>query len=324
MNSPTLQSLVPEEMKAQLSARLQPSHTPIWAHWEDFAIRYLRTGKSEGTVRNVRDAIKFILNHSQLVSIEDFNDQRKLEDVLYEIMQSRHFSHSTFNTYIKNLKTYFIWLKRQELIAVNNLKNIPKYRETPKKQPTLNIAQVNVVVGHIMSRRQTRLERLRNIFFIDLLRLTAARPAELLQLTDDNITSDLEGIALTIHGIKQKGKPRLYALKGYAKDSYLTYINYKKTERPTEKKLFVSMSKRDGWTHQGVNQLMKRLSKELGFRVNCYGFRRSVATSLDEMELSLDEIGGYLGHTRRSTTLRYIQESTKRTMRASDIMNKIY
>jgi site-specific recombinase XerD len=175
-----------------------------------------------------------------------------------------------------------------------------------------------------MSRRQTRLERLRNIFFIDLLRFTAARPAELLQLTDDSITADLEGLALTIHGIKQKGKPRPYKLKGYAKDSYLNYIQQKKAERPTEKKLFVSMSKRDGWTHQGVNQLMKRLSKELGFRVNCYGFRRSVATSLDEMGLSLDEIGTYLGHTRRSTTLRYIQESTKRTAKASDIMDKIY
>jgi site-specific recombinase XerD len=135
MNSTTLQSLLPDEMKAQLSSRVEPNHTPIWEHWEDFTIRYLRTGKSEGTVKNVRDAIKFILNHSQLVSIEDFNDQRNLEDALYEIMRSRHFSHSTFNTYIKNLKTYFIWLKRQEFIAVNNLKNIPKYRETPKNNP---------------------------------------------------------------------------------------------------------------------------------------------------------------------------------------------
>lgn len=315
--------LTEQEIDA-LSKKAPHGQTPIWHYWEEFVERYLRTGKSEGTVKNVRDAITFVLRHTHLISIEEFNDQRLLGDALYKAMQERQFSHSTYNAYVKNLKTYFIWLERNGYVKEINIRKIERYTETPEKQTTLSIDQVNKVVGHIMSRRQTPLERCRNVFFIDLLRFTGARPAELLQLTEESIRSTKNGVILTIQGIKQKGKPRPYALSGYVKETYFSYMRCKRVKGREEKKLFVSASKREAWTKQGVNQLMKRLSNELGFRVNSYGFRRCVATTLDEQGLDLDEIGTYLGHTRRSTTRRYIEDSPKRTMKACQLMDKIY
>lgn len=66
-----------------------------------------------------------------------------------------------------------------------------------------------------------------------------------------------------------------------------------------------------GWTSSGVQQVCKRLSVRAGFKVTAYMFRRLVATTLFENKVPLQDIQQHLGHTRASTTLRYVQSNER-------------
>lgn len=51
------------------------------------------------------------------------------------------------------------------------------------------------------------------------------------------------------------------------------------------------------------------MSEKLGFRVTAYMFRRLVATEMFARKVALQDIQHHMGHTRSSTTLRYVQAS---------------
>ena len=89
-----------------------------------------------------------------------------------------------------------------------------------------------------------------------------------------------------------------------------------------EENLFISISKRTGWTEKGLRGLLKKLSAKLGFKVTCYGFRRYVATKLYEKTNDLRLVSTHLGHTRISTTYRYIQNSSGLNQKGMDIMSE--
>jgi integrase len=109
-------------------------------------------------------------------------------------------------------------------------------------------------------------------------------------------------------------------MSSHVRDSYENYIIQKNRIRPNEEKLLISLSKKTGWTQMGMRNLFASLSKKLGFRVTAYAFRRYVATTLDEKDVELRRISDYLGHTRASTTLSYIESSCARTRQAGEIM----
>ncbi|MBT6069322.1 site-specific integrase [Candidatus Peregrinibacteria bacterium] len=296
--------------------------TPLLEHFEEFKEKYLRSGKSEVTVRSVKDALKFIVRNTVIKTIEDCNDSILLEDTLYEMKDERNWSGVTLNSYLKNLNTYFIWLKKRKYIKENDLGSIQRCTEEQKEQYTLSEEQVMKVIAQVHMRQQTRLQRYRNVFFIDLLRFTGARPCELLNVEMQHIIKAKDGTyKIIIKGRKQKGRPRYYPCPSWLRDSFETYRDHRAKLRENENFLFISSSKTSKWTEKGMRGLFRRLSEELGFRVTAYGFRRFVATYLNKQGLSLKEIGRHLGHTRESTTRTYIERScclTDATSRAMD------
>ncbi|MBI5753669.1 site-specific integrase [Candidatus Peregrinibacteria bacterium] len=176
------------------------------------------------------------------------------------------------------------------------------------------------MVARVHDRRQTRLQRLRNIFFIDLLRFTGARPCELLDIQMKDIALEGNTYKLVIRGKKQKGRNRYYHLPSHLRDSYESYVHHRSLSRQNETALFISTSKQGNWTQKGMRGLFRALSKELGFKVIAYGFRRYVATTLNTRGLSMKDIGHFLGHSRASTTERYIERSCALTDMGTNIM----
>ncbi|MCD6434806.1 MAG: site-specific integrase [Clostridiales bacterium] len=297
--------------------------TSLWNYWDEFKTKYLRTGRSEVTVSNVFDALKFISNNCGIITIEDCNNQQLLEDALFEIKEKRHFSNVTYNSYLKNLNTYFIWLEKQGYIASNNLKKVARCKEEINEQYTLIEEQVKLIVAQVHERRQTRLQRLRNVFFVDLLRFTGGRPCELLNIQCKHIKEEGNTYKLVIQGRKQKGRPRYYRFPSWLRDSYVTYMDHRATLRQNETYVFISSSKQGPWTDKGMRGLFKKLSNELGFRVNAYAFRRFVATHLNEKGAEIKDIQQYLGHTRATTTLRYIERSCVLTDVCAGVMGEV-
>ncbi len=298
------------------------NETVIWKYWKEFVHKYLRTGRSEVTVRNVLDALLFIIRVCNIVTIEKCNSPKILEDTLFSIKEKRNLRSSTYNSYIKNLNTYFRWLAKQEYIQENKINKVACCKEENNEQLTLSEQHIQAIVKQVHDRRQTRLERARNVFFIDLLRFTGARSCEITAMKVGDIEPLKDSYKIRINGAKQKGKPRYYELPSSLRDSYETYMIKRNKSRPDEEMLFVSSSKRTGWTLKGMSALFRKLSNELGFRITAYGFRRYVATSLYEETTDMRHIGDYFGHTRASTTLGYVNSCCARTKPAALIMEK--
>lgn len=272
-------------------------------------------------VRNVRDALKFVIMCLDLFTIEKVNDPKVLENALFAYKKSKGISGVTYNSYLKNLNTYFIWLEKHEYITVNKLKKVTHCTEPINEQYTLSEDFVDQIVGHVYVRRQTKLQRLRNVFFIHLLRFTGARPCELLSLRYQDIKVISGKYKLTISGRKQKGRLRYYFLDAVVSEAFQAYADYRNSLRSNEYMLFISTSKIGGWTEKGMRGLFKRLSNELSFRVTAYAFRRYVATRLNARGVDMKDIRNYMGHTRDSTTIKYIERSCILTARGSEAMS---
>ncbi len=315
-----LSQFLPRNEEIRYRARIIETETALWEYWGEFVYKYLRTGRSKVTVSNAKDALLFVVRNCNILTIQKCNNAKLLEDALFETKESRGSTDSTFNSYLKNLKTYFIWLEKQEYIQENNLKKVSKCKEIENEQYTLSHEQVKEIVQRVHDWRQSRLERKRNIFFIDLLRFTGARPCEIEALQTTDIVPYKNTYKIKINGAKQKGKPRYISMHSFIRDSYEQYINYRNNLRPKENHLFISSSKNTGWTQKGMTQLFKKLSKELGFRIIAYGFRRYVLSTLYSRTKDMRKLGDYVGHTRATTTLRYVEQCCARTDECGKMM----
>jgi integrase len=297
--------------------------TPIWKYWDEFVKHYRREGKSSVTILNVRDALRFAVIRLNIMTIEDCNTPNVLREALYSEREKRHWSPVTLNTYIKNLNTYFRWLEDMEYVQENKIMKVRKCKEIMHEQLTLKEEQVDLIRICILKRRQTRLERARNQFLFDVFLLTAARPCELEQMQIRDIKKNKNGYEIVIQGRKQKGRARFYRMPSSLRDMYDGYIRIRQSLGREESCLFSSQSRRSGFRYKGINGLFKKLSKELGFRITAYSIRRFVATKLYTAGVPLKDIQQHLGHTRLTTTLRYIEHTCALTNRGTDEMAKL-
>jgi site-specific recombinase XerD len=323
MNTETLKILLPPEELDLLMVELKPNHTPISAHWVEFVEKYLRTGKSEDTVKSVRDAIRMFLRTTTLRSIEEFNSAKILEDTLYELKDHRGLTFTTMNTYLKNLKTYFLWMERMDYIPSNNLGKVSKGTE---KRGTVRVCSLELIQrtrGHIIVKAQNEFERTRNLFFFELICFTGARPIELERLNLNAIRKTSGGLKLCIEGAKQKGANRYYRLPKRIEELWERYLQKRHAVNIRDDSLFSSNTQKSRWTRKGMTRFFTHLSRDLGEKVNPYAIRRFVATQLYEKGMPVDRIAGYMGHTRPDTTLKYIEESCVRTKEGTDVMGTI-
>ncbi len=303
--------------------KLKPGHVPLWRYWDDFIDRRVKFKRSMATVKSVRDCLRLIIRHTPIVSIEDCNDTTNIENALFELQKIRGFSDSTYNTYAKNANTYFIWLKAQKIISENNVAKVERFPDIVKAQPIQTKEEMEKILLHLSTRRQQFFERVRNIFFYHILVLTGARPSELELMTISSVKKDHASWTITVPGTKNKPKPRVFRLPSCARDAYLSYELVRGKNNRVESPLFISLSKRTGWTQKGMRALLKKLSKELGFPVGLYRTRRFVIQQLAEQGIPLDKISDHFGHTRPSTTKRYLQGSPTLTDMTTSVMGNM-
>ncbi len=298
--------------------------TPLWAHWEHYVTTRERLGKSLFTVRSVRDGLRVIIRYTGLCTVEQFNDPQLFGEKLLEFQEKRNQQASTRNTYIKNANTYFIWLEKNGYIAKNKIRQVERSKEKYNEQRVLSEREISKLIFHLHSRNYAiELEKYRNIFLIDLLRYTGARPCEILDMHLNSVYSESGKMRIVIDGRKQKGRLRYYACPQFLRDSYRRYIECRGKYQKKGEYLFVSASSNGKWTTSGLRCFFKKISRELGFQVNSYAFRRFVASKLNEEGVAMLNIARHLGHTRTSTTERYIERSCILTHESSETMERI-
>ena len=173
-------------------------------------------------------------------------------------------------------------------------------------------------------RHATAIERARNNLMLDIFRFSGVRPCELLGMSNDDIFMENQKWKMLINGRKQKGRKRFYEIPSFIVYSYQTYMKLRDEAGRWEDPLFISMSSREGWKTSGLQNLFKKVSKEIGFRVTAYGFRRFIASQLSRQGIQRDHLSRYMGHTRFSTTDIYIARECYLTCSGTDMMKAIY
>lgn len=318
-------SLFEDRTLALYAENLEANQTPLWEHWPVFITKCLMLGKSASTLKGTRDTLRFLIRHTGIVSIEEMNKPGVLDEQLFRLQFERGFGLNTRKTYIKNLNTYFIWLYRNHVIEVNNVGRIERGRERAKEMPCLQRDQIDRLLSHLGTRKHsTSLERARNQLMIDILRFSGIRPCELLDLTTGAIYRDKGRWVLAVKGRKQHARIRYYDCPGFIVDGFKRYMALRTEAHRWEESLFVSLSRRgDALTVSGLQNLFKKLSRELGFRVNAYGFRRYVATQLSDKGVAREDLSRFLGHARFSTTDLYIERNCSLTANASAAMTEL-
>ena len=319
-----LYSLFDERELVSLHEQLATDETGIWEHWETFVSKSLALGKSPLTLKGTRDTVKYLTRHTGIVSIDEMNRPGILDEHLFRLQAERGFSLNSRRSYIKNLNTYFAWLHRNYHIGENNIARLERGRVRQKEIPPLRRSQIDRVIVHVATRQYSRqLERTRNILMVDILRFSGIRPCELLDLTTDVIYRQSGKWVFAVQGRKQHARVRYYDCPKFIVDSYKRYMAMRAEHQRWERSLFVSMSNKNGWTTSGLQNFFKKISKELGFRVNAYGFRRFVATQMNKNGVAQDDMSRFLGHTRFTTTDRYIERSCTLTANASVAMSEV-
>lgn len=320
-----LMHLLTEEEREILEAEIPENETAIWYDWEEYVLKTLTLGKSPITLKSVRDGLNTIIRHTGLITIEQFNTPGVLDQALLDLQLQRKQKPSTRNTYIKNTNTYFAWLYKNFKIKENNIRLIEKGRENPPDMTPLTHGQVERTVTHVATRHHnTALERARNILLVDIFRFTGIRPCELLGLSVDSFLYEGGIWKLIVNGRKQKGRLRYYELPSFLVFSYKNYMGLREASARFEKPLFISMSSKDGWKTPGIQSFFKKISRELGFHVTAYGFRRYVASEMSRAGIERDNISRFLGHTRFTTTDRYIARECYLTKSGTDFMKRVY
>ena len=322
---PHLLRLLSTEEISLLEEDMKPSEVPVWRYWDQYVVKTLVLGKSPITVKSVRDAINIVVRHTGLFTIEQINEAGVLDHALLKLQIERQQKASTRNTYIKAMNTYFIWLYKNHFITENNVARIEKGRVAASDIDPLTLNQVEKVVVHIGSRRHTTaIERARNILMLDIFRFSGVRPCELLGMQNDDIFLENGMWKMLINGRKQKGRKRFYEIPSFIVYSYQNYMKMRDEAGRWEDPLFISMSSREGWKTSGLQNLFKKVSKEIGFRVTAYGFRRFIASQLSRQGIQRDHLSRYMGHTRFTTTDIYIARECYLTDKGTELMKQIY
>ncbi|MDD2566030.1 MAG: site-specific integrase [Candidatus Gracilibacteria bacterium] len=302
---------------------LIPEHqTPLWKYWKEFIMMSLENKKSQIFLSGVYDMIKAIIRHTGLKTIESFSDIPYLFDELIKLKHNKNWSSVTYNTYRKNLNSYFLHLERMKIINDNPIKRIQKAKEADKSQPITNIEDIEKLLTFL--KEGGTLEDRRDYLYFRLAILTGARPVELLNLRIKSISDDRKEIHIS--GAKQNSKERIYNIESLSNVLTVYFKSVSKLGRAKELSdyLFLSAGSRgQSLTSNGINKLYQRLSKNLGFKINTYMIRRYSATALYKSGLEPNSLMDFLGHTRWATTKKYIQNSSDFTKKATDIMSGI-
>ncbi|EKE26537.1 MAG: hypothetical protein ACD_4C00249G0002 [uncultured bacterium (gcode 4)] len=320
-------SLLNKEEENLLNSKISDNETPLWIHWPEYANTYKDLWRSNVTIKRVYDCVRFFIKNTELNTIESWSFRPyNLQTRLSEISNERQWQNSTFNTYIKNMKSYLNFLEKMQLIEKSVIWDLYRKGEKPINQSITSEEEIKTILKYIENKNYaSSLESYRNRLFFLICSISWARPIQLLNLTIDSFINNRTEVVIS--WAKQKWKTLYYKLPTAVIDVFKLYVaEVVCLERDKElwENLFLSVSQKwKPWTNEWVNKLYQRIKKDTWIHFTAYMIRRQVVTKLiNDNPDSIDFTRLFMWHTRASTTMRYLQPSSKLTDKWVSILSK--
>jgi len=207
----------------------------------------------------------------------------------------KHLSGTSINTYVRGVKSFWSWLKREGIIKNNPLASVPAPK-IPKKLPKILTEDELIRVLKIASRDD------RDYAIISLLLDSGIRLGELTRLTPDDVSNDGR---VKVFG---KGSKERYAF--ISEKTWVAIVMYLCDSRPkpvAENRLFLTS---DGYplNNNRVQKILERIGKKAGIsqRLSPHKLRHTFATSLLEKGANIKLVQALLGHADLGTTQVYL------------------
>lgn len=83
---------------------------------------------------------------------------------------------------------------------------------------------------------------------------------------------------------------------------------------------FLGIKKGNTWGYNGLRKFLERVTKSSGVPITAYMLRRHAATELYDQGVEMQEIQHLMGHSRASTTYRYIQARASMNKKSAGIL----
>lgn len=194
--------------------------------------------------------------------------------------------------------SYFNWLHNENLISTNPIINLGKI----KREKKVRLPYSKVDIEKLRLGCKTKRDRA----VIEFLNSTACRVGELVKVDISDI--DFKNRECKVHGKGNKERVVfltdvcVYHMQEYLKertDNSPSFLIGKGTERMTE---------------GGIRFALKTIAdrSQIESNVHPHRFRRTVATSLIDRGVAIQDVAAILGHVNVNTTMTYIYSNTNK------------
>jgi len=265
-------------------------------------IQYLEVERnySNNTIKSYKNDLKEFFDYSEK-NLKDLKnrDIRLFIEYLYDIDRKR----TTINRKISVLRTYFKFLRREELLDENPMEEILSAKNNKKLPDFLTINEINDLINSI---GEENLLDLRNKTILELLYATGLRVEELVNLKKNDINFGNKYLKVTGKGNKERSVP--------ITDIALKKVNRYLKRRKYENEIIFLSKNGNPLSQRDIRRIFKKLIKKMAIDKNItpHTIRHSFATHLLERGADLRLVQELLGHSSISTTQIYTHISMEK------------
>ena len=229
------------------------------------------------------------------VPIKKMNADHLKDYIASEI--DRGLAKTTVNGFERTVWQFFKWLHEEGLIPKNPTRNIKVVKALYEQREAFSQTEVHLIKEACHTLRQKAL-----IYF---LLSTGCRKSEVISINRKDV--DFKNLQVTVTGKGNKIRTV------YFDDvTALMLQRYLKTRKDKNPALFVE-NKAQRYSTGAITQVMRRLSKKTGIHVFAHRFRHTLAQTLLDRGMRIEEVQQILGHTKIDTTRRYCHANQRNT-----------
>ena len=237
--------------------------------------------------------------HDKVIKLIEWSDKdirelttRDIRRYLSYYQTTRPVQDSTVDQIRIVLSTFYGFLEDEEFILRNPVRGIKKIKTDEKIRLPFTDEDIEIM--------RNAVRNIRDLAIIDLFASSGMRIGELISLNIKDVNFDQR--EMIVYG--KGGKERLCYFNARTKIEILDYLSTRHDKNPA---LFVQRKyPYERFQRGGIRHMLNDIENRTGIvNIHPHRFRRTLATSLLEKGMSLEQVKVILGHKRIETTLVY-------------------